>query len=592
MKLIRLKITDPEGYRSLHSGFEYHFRKEWQWKAELDTTQDFAPFVCAGPNGSGKSNLLEALAAIFYQLEILRSRRNFLPDSFLSDAPEDMDKLDDILGKPTGFELEYLISVPKEYLAATINTPMKLAHVRAVKKPNMPIQLFWWNADEFNTSSVDSVGEKEREFLLPDYVLGYSSGENEVLSLPFFKMRFVQYDEYWQALTQQNGYSGRADSRMIYLDNSFSQAILLCNLLFESEFNLASFREDVGITALNEFRIILKRSIPIPTMATNQFGEKNPSLYENPITGDYQANLLKLLEADSNSADNFDPIITRLKRCATCWFEDEATDSLYLDYKVNQATYLAFQNSFASALELFQALQVLLTLNLYSVSEQLKSDLYQSDSLYVGETVPSLPSDERIMRIKNFWVSKTGLAEPVLLKSFSDGEHQLLHTLGLCLLFKDTNSLFLLDEPETHFNPQWRANFISRLQQSLSGSHNQEMLITTHTPFLISDSTPDKVLVFDKDQENGKVSIDKPKYNTLGASINLIAMETFKKHETIGRRANDILQHLLSSEFLSEDPHVLVKRIIDTLGDSIERSFAIQEVLSRSKEPIGSRTED
>jgi restriction system-associated AAA family ATPase len=592
MKLIRLKITDPEGYRSLQSGFEYHFRKEWQWKAELDTTHDFAPFVCAGPNGSGKSNLLEALAAIFYQLEILRSRRNFLPDSFLSDAPEDMDKLDDILGKPTGFELEYLISVPKEYLAATINTPTKLAHVRAVKKPKMPIQLFWWNADEFNTSSVDSVGEKEREFLLPDYVLGYSSGENEVLSLPFFKMRFVQYDEYWQALTQQNGYSGRPDSRMIYLDNSFSQAILLCNLLFESESNLASFREDVGITALNEFRIILKRSIPIPTMATNQFGEKNPSLYENPITGDYQANLLKLLEADSNSADNFDPIITRLKRCATCWFEDEATDSLYLDYKVNQATYLAFQNSFASALELFQALQVLLTLNLYSVSEQLKSDLYQSDSLYVGETVPSLPSDERIMRIKNFWVSKSGLAEPVLLKSFSDGEHQLLHTLGLCLLFKDTNSLFLLDEPETHFNPQWRANFISRLQQSLSGSHNQEMLITTNTPFLISDSTPDKVLVFDKDQENGKVSIDKPKYNTLGASINLIAMETFKKHETIGRRANDILQHLLSSEFLSEDPHVLVKRIIDTLGDSIERSFAIQEVLSRSKEPIGSRTED
>lgn len=592
MKLIRLKITDPEGYRSLQSGFEYHFRKEWQWKDELNTPEAFAPFVCAGPNGSGKSNLLEALAAIFYQLEILRSRRNFLPDSFLSDAPEDMDKLDDILGKPTGFELEYLISVPKEYLAATINTPMKLAHVRAVKKPNMPIQLFWWNADEFNTSSVGSVGEKEREFLLPDYVLGYSSGENEVLSLPFFKMRFVQYDEYWQALTQQNGYSGRPDSRMIYLDNSFSQAILLCNLLFESESNLASFREDVGISALNEFRIILKRSIPIPTMATNQFGEKNPSLYENPITGDYQANLLKLLEADSNSADNFDPIITRLKRCATCWFEDEATDSLYLDYKVNHATYLAFQNNFASALELFQALQVLLTLNLYSVSEQLKSDLYQSDSLYVGETVPSLPSDERIMRIKNFWVSKTELTEPVLLKSFSDGEHQLLHTLGLCLLFKDTNSLFLLDEPETHFNPQWRANFISRLRQSLSGSHNQEMLITTHTPFLISDSTPDKVLVFDKDKENGKVSIDKPKYNTLGASINLIAMETFKKHETIGRRANDILQYLLSSEFMSEDPHVLVKRIINTLGDSIERSFAVQEVLSRSKEPIGSSKED
>ncbi|KEM52370.1 hypothetical protein AD47_5049, partial [Escherichia coli 6-319-05_S4_C3] len=36
--------------------------------------------------------------------------------------------------------------------------------------------------------------------LLPQYVLGYSSGENEILSLPFFKMRFVQFDEYYNAL--------------------------------------------------------------------------------------------------------------------------------------------------------------------------------------------------------------------------------------------------------------------------------------------------------------------------------------------------------------------------------------------------------
>ena len=210
--------------------------------------------------------------------------------------------------------------------------------------------------------------------------------------------------------------------------------------------------------------------------------------------------------------------------------------------------------------------------------------------------MPTLASDERIMRFKFVEFTKTGIEEPVMLKNLSDGEHQLLHTLGLCVLFKDTNSLFLLDEPETHFNPQWRANFISRLRQSFSGkgreSHNQEMLITTHTPFLISDSTPDKVLVFDKDQTTGDVSINTPEYNTLGASINLITMETFKKYETIGGRANELLQCLLSSEFKNEDPHVLAQRIIDTLGDSIERSFAIQEVLSRTNESNNSRTDD
>ena len=88
MKLLRLKITDPDGFRSLPCGFEHHFRTEWSLQEELAQPEGFVPFVCAGPNGSGKSNLLEALAAIFFQLEVQRVRRNFLPDTFQYD-PED-----------------------------------------------------------------------------------------------------------------------------------------------------------------------------------------------------------------------------------------------------------------------------------------------------------------------------------------------------------------------------------------------------------------------------------------------------------------------------------------------------------------------
>ena len=60
-------------------------------------------------------------------------------------------------------------------------------------------------------------------------------------------------------------------------------------------------------------------------------------------------------------------------------------------------------------------------------------------------------------------------------------------------------------------------------------------LVTTHTPFLISDSRPEKVLVFDKTDD--VVSVSRPDYNTLGASINKITMATFGKRETIGARA-------------------------------------------------------
>ena len=76
MKLLRLKITDPAGFRSLQADFEYVFRSEWRLQDGNDLESQspysgFAPFVCAGPNGSGKSNLLEVLAAIFFQLEVL-----------------------------------------------------------------------------------------------------------------------------------------------------------------------------------------------------------------------------------------------------------------------------------------------------------------------------------------------------------------------------------------------------------------------------------------------------------------------------------------------------------------------------------------
>jgi restriction system-associated AAA family ATPase len=417
-------------------------------------------------------------------------------------------------------------------------------------------------------------------------------------------MRFVQYDEYWQALKQQLDYPGSPESRMVYLDSGFSQAILLCNLLFHDEATLRLFWEDVGIKSLREFRIVIQRSFELDITQISTFGSQNesqPQSIEEIVqnhsaldsvedefsTNRYRVTIVDLLDGDDDS----DKIIARFKRCATCWFLDPATDTLYLDYYVNEATRQAFRENFSfevhrSPIELFQAFQVLLTLNLYAVSDELKADLYRSDSLYVSENVPTLATDNRIIQFKDLWLTKTEVSEPVLLKSFSDGEHQLLHTLGLCLLFKNTNSLFLLDEPETHFNPDWRANFVTRLYQSFEDvnnqednqKNNQEMLITTHTPFLISDSKPEKVLVFQKD--DGVVSINHPDYNTFGASINKITMNTFDKRETIGGHAQEILENFRERfHSANEDKDQLITEINQQLGDSVEKMLLIKTIL-------------
>ncbi len=593
MKLLRLKITDPEGFRSLPSGFEHHFRSEWRLQEELARPDGFAPFVCAGPNGSGKSNLLEALAAIFFQLEILRVRRSFLPE-VLQKTDQDF--------SPVAFELDYLIRVPPEYIRA--DGPV-WARVSVWKNSGQSVCFQWENQSDFNTDVNEAFKGGNADILLPQYVLAYSSGENEILSLPFFKLRFVQFDEYWNALTRQLSYPGHPETRLAYLDNGFSQAILLCNLLFHDETTLQPFREDVGIEALREFRIIIKRSIEVSAdiaegfmpgdyvekgYVQDDYAALNPALKKDSESGRYTVNLMQLLEASPNSAKNFDPLVTRLKRCATLSYVDDATDTLIHDFWVNEETKKAFRANFEyDPLMLFQAFQVLLTLNLYSVSDALKTDLYRSTSHYASETVPTLASDQRIMRFKFVRFSKQGVAQPMMLKELSDGEHQLLHSLGLCLLFRNTNSLFLLDEPETHLNPDWRSNFVTRLRQCFSGTADtHEMLVTTHTPFLISDSKPDKVLVFAKDKASGAVSISHPDYNTLGASINKITMNTFGKRETIGGHAQALLAALRARfEQGAEDKEALITEIHQQLGDSVEKVLLIKAILDSNKQGNG-----
>ncbi|WP_417528380.1 restriction system-associated AAA family ATPase [Marinomonas shanghaiensis] len=592
MKLLRIKITDPKGFRSQPCGFEHHFRTEWTLQEELVSDEGFAPFVCAGPNGSGKSNLLEVLGAIFYHMECLYLEN--LPDSFTYDDEQNPRGFQGSKAIPDGFELEYLIKPVDDFKVKGFGG---MARVCIKKAPGESPK--WWllNDQDSEQPTELTLGRTYARQLLPDFVLGYSSGENEILSLPFFKMRFVQFDEYWNALTQQLPYPGYPETRMAYLDNSFSQAILLCNLLFQDDETLQPFREDVGIEALKEFRIILRRSISIDTNQLAAFASENENEREtleeivknNPALNTEEdelgnircrLNLLHLLEGNEQSS----LMISALKRCATLCYDDEINDTLILDYWVNEATKQAFRENFSNdPLSLFQAFQVLLTLNLYTVSDSLKADLYQSNSHYVSETIPVLASDERIMRFKNFYFTKRGAKKPMLLKELSDGEHQLLHSLGLCLLFRNTNSLFLMDEPETHFNPDWRANFISRLRQCFpkDGEASQEMLITTHTPFLISDSKPEKVLVFNKDKTTLEVSISQPDFNTLGASINKITMNTFGKRETIGAYAQGILDELRKRfEQGGEDNETLINEIHQQLGDSVEKLLLIKAILA------------
>ncbi len=107
------------------------------------------------------------------------------------------------------------------------------------------------------------------------------------------------------------------------------------------------------------------------------------------------------------------------------------------------------------------------------------------------------------------------------------------------------------------------------------------MLITTHSPFLISDSTPDRVLEFEK--EEGEVQVKHPDYNTFGASINKITLITFDKQETIGQKAKIALEELQSRFKAGESAKDLIDEINRTMGDSVERTLLIKSILDQAE---------
>ena len=571
MKLLRLKITDQNGFRSLQTGFEIFFRNE----RNQSDVNEFNPFVLAGPNGSGKSNLLEILASIFFHLECMYL--NYRPESFEYNEETNPQGFQGTFSSPDAFELEYLIKDPVARYWRDWTAPQKEkaqnthVHIKIIKEVGSSPIFIWVNRSIFEKADDNKILEKEEiKQYLPQYILGYSSGENEIVSLPFYKMRFIHFDEYRNILIRDDFYGQVPEGRLVYLDEHLNQSILLANFLMQDKTDLTIFEEELQLSDIKQFQIIIGK---------NHFEKKHDDLLKNLSHEDLSNELKTKIELTNKLTETID----KFKSCSTTFYESYDEESEYqclmLDYYVTDETKKAFRFHFEDdPLKLFQALQILYTLNYAMISTKNREKIYSTQNIYLKQDLTSISLDEdSIFRIKDLKLQKGNLAEDIFTRSLSDGEYQLLHSIGLCLLYRNSNSLFLLDEPETHFNPDWRAKFITILKKVFEESDStQDLLITTHTPYLISDSKRENVLVFEK--KNNKCTVIRPDYNTFGASINKITMMTFNKTVTMGGLAESVLNKISSRAEKGESLEKLIEELNSALGDSVEKVLLMKSL--------------
>lgn len=569
MKLARLTIL--EKFRSLDkietNQGEAYFTVDFRDDEPNNDWTSFHPYCFAGLNGSGKSNVLEALSNIFYHLECCTlnpETSEFLKNDFKKEVSD-----------PVAYELEYFI-IPREAEKSIENYHNITIRKEKNKVPQIKIKAL----DQLEEPEFIDISGSIRTYL-PELVIGYSSGENEILSLPFVKSSLLQLDEYIYNLRNRTkikldyNLEEKPESSLVYMDYHMSQAILLANFLLQSEDTIAPIKTQLDIDKLDSFRIVIN----------------NHKLYhesDEPELG----YLLPLVEET----------LDKLRKCATIKFTQSSDDEreyvnevldFYFDEdKETKVSVLksAFRKHFKSPLQLFKAFQVLNLLNLRVVDKKLKHEVFSSDSLYAMYKIPSFKEEEHIFHFNLFRIKKKNSNDKMLLKAFSDGEHQFLHTMGICLLLGDKSTLMLLDEPETHFNPEWRSKFISLLKDSLnkSGTNHlmRDILITSHSPFIISDCFPDKVIVFEKGKQ--PINAQQLNFRTYGTSIDIITENIFKNNNTIGdlsrKEIEDIQDEISAKKKLTSEEVKKYKMRTNHLGDSMEKILLFAK-LNELEEP-------
>lgn len=146
------------------------------------------------------------------------------------------------------------------------------------------------------------------------------------------------------------------------------------------------------------------------------------------------------------------------------------------------------------------------------------------------------------------------------------------------------NLILLLDEPENYMHPEMCRTFIRNLNVLLSKRNpNTELqvLISTHSPFMLSDVMASQVIKMDYD-ENGKCVISESEKPYYAANIHSIMADGFFLEYTIGEQARIFLEdkfkllqrltcmnrNISSSE---KEELTMIRSLIPNIGDALIR---------------------
>ncbi|WP_437826364.1 AAA family ATPase [Sorangium sp. So ce1153] len=155
----------------------------------------------------------------------------------------------------------------------------------------------------------------------------------------------------------------------------------------------------------------------------------------------------------------------------------------------------------------------------------------------------------------------------VKFSQMSEGEQQLLTVLGLLLFTQNDESLYLLDEPDTHLNPVWTYDFLKLLQENIRADKGQ-LIVATHNPLMIGSLRKNQVRILTA--EHSGIAAAEPEYDPIGVGV-----EGLLKSELYGLRST------LAPEVLKKlDRHYLLLGKVDKTDEEQEEIMQLAAELN------------
>lgn len=410
--------------------------------------------LLVGKNGLGKSNLIEVLGLVFKNLDLLKTEEDFIFWSF-----------------DTRNTFQYTINYEcydDDILIECSTTSFSISIRPKDSEEDV----------EFKVLDLKDFIRDRKTRYIPKYIIGYYSGENKRIRKVLREHEGEQIGilKNFQRKKQEEQESGLR--RLFFTENYHSQLLLLTLILFRKHSSFEEkiddlFQNYLGIEGIENFSILFNN----PDWDYTYIDKKNKGMdFLLANIGDKD----EILNPFWNVKGKIDKLLTR-------FYNHQIENSSEPIYYENDGDD---DRKFVKEFLLFNKIKFDIFID--EIIQFYDHPINFFDALESTTIID-------ILNKISFRVIKKDIGSSMEFDQFSEGEQQLLTVLGLLLVVGNDECLFLLDEPDTHLNPDWQRDYIELLRKFNTNGYDSHIFVATHSPLIVQSSTDSEILLHRKD---------------------------------------------------------------------------------------------